>query len=259
VASRRIVEKRTLPDGLMALREELTLTEIMRLIERTARWVAPETFWLLPIWFPEYARRVYFYKANWSEPQMNKNRQTGISEHKREVNTYANKTLTLALGLRPDDRQNWSCCHVWGVDDALYQKSNAIVQNRHFYSCVANLVLLPTPLKAFTDTMSEVKAMIRICARNLYGWHCPHESMAEAIAGIDVWGDWSAYPASWPRRGNRARQGLAYAGTIRPSGPGWHSCLRNHGPTWGADAANRQCHRNHATVLHHRGASRADG
>jgi hypothetical protein len=200
VASRRIVEKRTLPDGLMALREELTLTEIMRLIERTARWVAPETFWLLPIWFPEYARRVYFYKANWSEPQMNKNRQTGISEHKREVNTYANKTLTLALGLRPDDRQNWSYCHVWGVDDALYQKSNAIVQNRHFYSCVANLVLLPTPLKAFTDTMSEVKAMIRICARNLYGWHCPHESMAEAIAGIDVWGDWSAYPASWPRK-----------------------------------------------------------
>jgi hypothetical protein len=184
----------------MALREELELAEIMRLIERTARWVAPETFRLLPVWFPEYARRVYFYKANWSQPQMNKNRETEISEHKREGNNYANKALTQALGLRSGNRQNWSCCHIWGVDDALYQESNMIAQDRRFYSCVANMVLLPTPLKAFTDTMSEVKAMLRICARNLYGWHCEDESMTEAVAVIDAWGDWSAYPASWPRK-----------------------------------------------------------
>jgi hypothetical protein len=200
VASRRTAEKRTLPDGLMALREELKVAEIMRLIERTARWVSPETFRLLPVWYPEYARRVYFYKANWSEPQMNRNQQTGISEHKREANTYANKTLTRALGVRSDDRLNWSCCHIWGVDDALYQESNAVVQDPRFYSCVANMVLLPTPLKAFTDTMSEIKAMLRICARNLYGWQCEHDSIAEAIIAIDRWGDWSAYPTSWPRK-----------------------------------------------------------
>src|SRR6266702_2259452 len=93
-------QTRTLPDGLLALQQELQLTEIMRLIERTARWVAPETFRLLPVWFPEYARRVLFYKANWSEPQMNKNRETGASEHKREVNNYANAALTQALGHR---------------------------------------------------------------------------------------------------------------------------------------------------------------
>jgi hypothetical protein len=191
--------KRTLPDGLKALQDELHLSEIMRLIERTARWVAPETFRLLPVWYPEYARRVYFYKANWSEPLLNKNRQTEIAEHKREVNVYASKALTHALGLRSDDRTNWSCCHIWGVDDALYQASNAVVQDRQFYSCVANMVLLPTPLKAFTDVMSEVKAMLRICARNLYRWHCPHEDLAETIASIDAWDDWSAYPQSWPR------------------------------------------------------------
>lgn len=62
------------------------------------------------------------------------------------------------------------------------------------------MVLLPTPLKAFTDTMPEVKAMLRVCARNFYGWHCDHQSIAEAISAIDAWGDWSAYPASWPRK-----------------------------------------------------------
>lgn len=89
--------KRTLPNGLDALREEMQLSEIMRLIERTARWVAPKTFELLPLWYPKYARRAYFYKTNWSTPQMNKNQKTGISEHKRDGNLYTNKALTHAL------------------------------------------------------------------------------------------------------------------------------------------------------------------
>jgi hypothetical protein len=90
----------TLPDGLTALREEMRLSEIMRLIERTARWVDPETLRLLPLWYPEHARRTYFYKKNWSEPQLNKNRQTGHTEHKREGNVHANKALARVLGLR---------------------------------------------------------------------------------------------------------------------------------------------------------------
>jgi hypothetical protein len=130
---------------------------------------------------------------------LNKNRQTGHTEHKREGNVHANKALTYALGLRSDDRSNSSCCHIWGVGDAAYQEANAVVQNNSFYSCVANMVLLPTPLKAFTDTMPEVKAMLRICACRLYGWHCDHESQAGTIARIDAWGDWDAYPKSWPR------------------------------------------------------------
>jgi hypothetical protein len=189
----------TLKDGISALRDVMRPSEVMRLIERTALWVDPETFRLLPLWYPEHARRSYFYKRNWSEPQMNKSRQTGHTEHKREGNIHANKALTYALGLRSDDRQNWSCCHIWGVDDALYQEANAVVQDHRYFSCVANMVLLPTPLKAFTDTMFEVKAMLRICARHLYGWHCDHKSLAAAIATVETWGDWDAYPKSWPR------------------------------------------------------------
>jgi hypothetical protein len=155
---------RNLPDGLDALRNELSLAEILRLIERTARWVAPETFRRLPVWYPEHCRRGLFYKSNWAEPQLNRNRQTGVTVHKHEGNLYANKALTLALGLRSRDRPSWSCCHIWGVDDAAYASTNIIVQDPRFYSCVGNMVLLPTPLKAFTDVMPDVKSMLRACA-----------------------------------------------------------------------------------------------
>jgi len=186
-------------DGLDALRQEIGIGEITQLIERTARWVAPETFRLLPVWYPEHARRRPFYKANWSEPQMNKSRRTGVSIHKVEGNVFANQALTLALGLRKADRPNWSCCHLWGVDDPTFQQANDVVSDHRFYSCIGNMVLLPTPLKAFTDTMPEVKAMLRICARNLYGWQCDHESMAAVNTALDEWTNWEAYPKSWPR------------------------------------------------------------
>jgi hypothetical protein len=186
-------------DGLGALRAEIGVAEIGSLIERTARWVAPETFRLLPVWFPEHSRRRHFYKANWSEPQMNKSRTTGAAIHKTEGNVYANQALTLALGMRKAMRPNWSCCHIWGVDDATYQRSNVVISDNRFYSCIGNMVLLPTPLKAFTDTMADIKAMLRICARNLYGWRCDHPTMASTNAELEKWTDWSAYPESWPR------------------------------------------------------------
>jgi hypothetical protein len=189
-------------DGLEALQNVVSIREIGTWIERTARWVSPETFKLLPLWFPEHGRRGLFYKANWSQPQMNKNRATGHSVHKSEGNVHANKALTLALGLRSKHRPNWSCCHIWGVDDASYQLSNSIVMDRRFFSCVGNMVLLPTPLKAFTDTMPDVKAILRICARNLYGWPRGDCEFLAANTTLDRWTDWDSYPKSWPREPN---------------------------------------------------------
>ena len=154
---------------------------------------------MLPVWFPEYSRRSLIYKTKWSEPQLNTTRKTGVAIHKLEGNMYANQAITSALGLTKAKRPNWSCCHIWGVDDPTFQKSNDVVTDPRFYSCVANMVLLPTPLKAFTDSMIEIKSMLRICARNLYGWQCDHESMTTVNAALDQWTDWSAYPKSWPR------------------------------------------------------------
>lgn len=189
----------SLPDGLTALREVMSPTEVMRLIERTAQWVDPATFRLLPVWYPEHARRTYFYKGDWSAPQRNRNRQSGHEEHKREGNVHANKALTTALGLHPAGRQNWSCCHIWGIDDPKFQEANDIVQDRRYFSCVANMVLLPTPLKAFTDTMPEVKGMLRAGARDLYGWTCGHPGAAAGVARLDAWAGDDAYPQSWAR------------------------------------------------------------
>jgi hypothetical protein len=177
----------------------MNLSDIMSLIEKTARWVHPKAFQLLPVWFPEFARRGLFYKTNWSEPQMNKSCATGHSIHKSEGNVNANEALTLALGLKKKLRPNWSCCHIWGIDDASFQSSNVVVMSHRYYSCVGNMVLLPTPLKAFTDAMPEVKAMLRICARNLYGWQCDHENLLATNQALDNWQSWGAYPSSWPK------------------------------------------------------------
>lgn len=192
-------------DGLKVLRDAMSVKEIANLIERTARWVSPETFRLLPVWYPEYGRRELFYKGNWAEPQFNKNRKTGISTHKTEGNINANKALTHALGLRTKDRPHWSCCHIWGIDDPTFQLSNDVVADNRFYSCVGNMVLLPTPLKAFTDTMPDVKAMLRICARNLYDWRCDHKSLSEVNVTLDNWTSWDNYPASWPKNPNERK------------------------------------------------------
>jgi len=180
-------------DGLDELRAQMPLAEVMRLIEHTARWVDPATFRLLPLWYPEYARKQHFYKENWTKPQLNK------GTHKQEGNLGGNRALTLALGLRSAERPNWSCCHIWGVDDLSYQEANLVVQDRRFFSCIGNMVLLPTPLKAFTDAMQDVKTMLRICARALYGWHCDHDCMVAALEMVERWNDWAAYPSSWPR------------------------------------------------------------
>lgn len=193
---------RDLPDGLTELGGVLELGQVMRLIEQTARWVDPETFKLLPVWYPEHARKAAFFKSNWSEVQQNRNRTTGQAADKSEGNTHANKALTKALGLRSRGRLHWSCCHIWGADDPLYQTANFVVQDRRFFSCLANMVLLPTPLKAFTDVMPQVKLMLRLCARGLYGWHCDDERLAEVVREMEAWDAWSAYPASWPRPGH---------------------------------------------------------
>ena len=189
------------PDGLDAMRKVLGTAQVMRLIERCARWVDRATFKYLPVWYPELARNDPLYNANWSEPRMNRNRRTGAKEHKHEGNTAANIALTHALGLRTKERPNWSCCHIWGVDDVSNQESNVVVQDKRFYTCVSNMVLLPTPLKAFTDAMIEVKMMLRVCAYHNYGWLCEEEEIKDVAGAVIKWKKWDDYPKSWPRPG----------------------------------------------------------
>jgi hypothetical protein len=91
------------------------------------------------------------------------------------------------------------------------------------------MVLLPTPLKAFTDTMPGVKTMLRICARNLYGWHCDHDDLAAANELLEKWDAWDAYPESWPRALYEKRPPgvVELSPAIRTSAEKRLDCIRN--------------------------------
>ncbi len=188
-----------LPDGLTELRNDIDLAAAM--VARTARWVHPDAFRALPVWYPEAARGRPSYNALWTKVLRNTNRVTGQVVEKWEPNIYAAKALRAALGARRSP--NWTTCHIWGIDDASFQKSNLVVRDPRFYSCVANLVLLPTPLKGFTDAIPEIKRLLRACAFNLYGWACGHESVADEAADVRKGEVPRGYPESWPTKDRR--------------------------------------------------------
>jgi hypothetical protein len=74
---------------------------------------------------------------------------------------------------------------------------NDIVQNPKYYSNIGNMVLLPTPLKAFTDCIPEIKLILRICAWNLYRLAC--DECTEDATRVKSGAIPDFYPSEWPR------------------------------------------------------------
>jgi hypothetical protein len=183
-----------LPDGNEAIQE--SIPGIVRVIADTARWVAPETFALLPVWMPEYARRRQLYDCTWTRPVTNTNKRSGATLDKVEGNVNAQKSLLTALGVaRPT---NWTVCHIWGYDDASFQAGGSIVGDPRYYTCIANMILLPTALKGFTDAMPEIKRVLRTCAFHLYGWACEDSNVSAEAAAIRSGEIPEYYPHDWP-------------------------------------------------------------
>ncbi len=198
-------EKNILPDGLDALEQACKDAGIslMPLLAATCRWVDPETFRRLPIWYPEYHRGSPMYDAKYERQYTNTKRGGEEASLKTEPNIQAGKAIRQAMGIPVSWRRyNWTVCHIWGIDDPAFQQSNIIVRDPCYYSCIGNMVLLPTPLKALTDSVPEVKHMLRVCAYNLYGWvpEVPNApdlaDQVELVRGGEVFRD---YPQSWPR------------------------------------------------------------
>lgn len=179
------------PDGLDTIREELPA--IIKIIARTGRWVHPDTFRSFPIWYPETARGLPSFNAAYDRILQHKK-----TRDKVEGNIWAQTALRNALGAT--DCGNWTVCHIWGIDDPKFQKVNAIVKDRRYYSCVGNMIWLPTPLKGFTDCVPGIKLMLRTCAYHLYGWACEYEDadtirQARAIKAGEIP---DGYPDTWP-------------------------------------------------------------
>lgn len=192
-----MVGKFPVPDGLMELHE--AMPQIINLIVHTARWVHPDTFRALPVWYPETARGQPIYDAKWNNIYTNTSRSTSVVTNKSEPNIKAGKALVSALGARKTD--NWTVCHIWGVDNPKFQHANRVVRDPLYYSCVGNMVWLPTPLKGFTDAVPEVKQMLRTCAFYLYDWTCEHFDVAHHVAEIRSGKLPSGYPDAWPAPG----------------------------------------------------------
>jgi hypothetical protein len=184
------------PDGNEVLREDIPA--IVELIERTVRWVHPETFHALPVWAPHTARGKPLYDAAWGRPYTNTRKATGTTAKKFEGNVAALNSLVAALGVASPKPKNWTVCHIWGYDDLSFAQSSNVVQDPHYFSCVANMVWLPTSLKGFTDTLPEIKAMLRVCSFYLYDWVCEHASVAKQAAEIRSGLVPANYPKTWP-------------------------------------------------------------
>ncbi len=179
-----------IPDGLQEITDELPI--IMKMIARTVRWTHPGVFEALPVWRPDIARTHHLYKADWVTPATN----NGAA--KFETNVAAQDSLMSALGVVGKKPTGWTTCHIWSYDDNDYVGRSRIVQDRRFYSCVGNMVLLPTPLKGFTDAMAEIKIHLRVCAFHLYGWACEHEDVADQAAVVRSGKIPEGYPEEWP-------------------------------------------------------------
>jgi hypothetical protein len=187
------------PDGLDELRQEMPL--IIDLIARTARWAHPDTFHALPVWYPETARGRPLYNSKWQKVYTNTSRSTTTVTNKSEPNIKAGKAFVCALGTRK--RDNWTVCHIWGTDNPKFQHPNRVVRDPMYYSCIANMVWLPTPLKGFTDAVPEIKQMLRTCSFHLYGWACEHTDVAAEAAEVRSGKVPEGYPKSWPAPGRK--------------------------------------------------------
>jgi hypothetical protein len=185
------------PDGLDEIRGELST--IGNAIVRTARWVHPDTFRSLPVWYPETARKRPLYDAKWESVYTNTNRLTALTTDKVEPNIKAGKAFIAALGAKKTS--NWTVCHIWGVDDPRFQRNNSVVSDPKYYSCVANMVWLPTPLKGFTDCVPEIKRMLRTCCFYLYDWVCERPEVREQATEIRSGLLPDDYPREWPAPG----------------------------------------------------------
>jgi hypothetical protein len=182
---------------------ETARLDFVPLIAETCRWVDPLTFRQLPVWYPESYRGAPSYDAKWQRQYTNTSKTTGKTAEKFEPNILAAKALWQAFGMAAHSKpKNWTVCHIWGVDDPQFQEPNSIVRDPRYYSCVANMVALPTPLKSITDSILVIKYILRVCAFHLYGWICEAEEVREEAEMVRRGTIPDNYPSNWPLRKN---------------------------------------------------------
>jgi hypothetical protein len=189
----------SIKDGNAEVAEDIPF--VLQVIARTAQWVNPETFRRMPVWTPWAARGKPLYSADWQRQYTNTRKSTQLTSDKFEGNGSAARALVAALDVASPKPLNWTVCHIWGYDDPEFASAESVVKDPLYFTCLANMIWLPTPLKGFTDAVPQVKTILRTCAFYLYGWVCEHKSVAAQAATVRSGAIPTGYPEEWPAPG----------------------------------------------------------
>lgn len=185
-----------IPDGNEALRDDIPA--VVELIERTARWVNPETFRRLPVWAPHTARGRPLYDAGWTRRYTNTRKATGVTAEKFEGNVAALQALVAALDVASPKPKNWTVCHIWGYDDPSFAQQSSVVQRSAILLVRRQHGVVAHAAERLHRHAPGNQGHAPVCAFHLYGWACEHPSVAEQAAKVTSGWIPDGYPKSWP-------------------------------------------------------------
>jgi hypothetical protein len=165
------------PDGFALLRvaEQETGTDLAAFLAAATVWANPRVHAVLlrsdplGLWYPGTRR----YKRGAGE-----RRGQVIDGIRLDDNTYANFALKNALPGGARSYDNYSVCHIW--PDTCY--------DARCHTCIANLVLVPSPLMSITDYHPSIQAALKFRSWELYEWQPP---------GLPVPTKPERYPSTW--------------------------------------------------------------
>ncbi len=149
--------------------------KLPELVAACSLWASPEVFGRLldengfGAWYPGVRR------ARDADGEVRGTIKGGI---RLDDNTYANRALKQSLPAGHRGFRNWAVCHVW--PKSCYDE--------RYHTCIANLILLPSPLASLTDFDSQVQAALQFPSWDLYRWH-PEKATQPARPEV--------YPATW--------------------------------------------------------------
>lgn len=169
-------------DGNAVLRDSPSITKaLIQIVAETSYWCDPELYKAMPIWYPEAARGNIQYNSEWEKPYL-----TREKAEKKEANQKAKMVMRILSG---GEISNWTCCHIWGYDDPKFRKVGSPTRTSEYYTCPANLILLPNALSSLTDSLTDLKECLRYHAAMLYNFKPPAVHLGSSPPAF--------YPEKW--------------------------------------------------------------
>ena len=158
-------------EGLMAAAKKLEINFIS-LVAETAIWSSPEVFIELKksnpngTWYPNRRRA-----------KKNEKKGTKQGNIVFDDNTHARNAIKKATGIN-EEIKDYTACHIW--TKSCY--------DHRYHTCIANLILVPSPIASLTDHHHHVVECLKFRAFEIYGWY--HEEKETPTRPI-------CYPSNW--------------------------------------------------------------